>query len=526
MKKKLPRIADFSQRREAEVEVNAGARLPSAQARVEENKNVQINNQKNRAAQKFPLERNGPLILGSISVLDLVYVVTFEHGSARKVRNLSFKLASGVAGAQSVAHGIKNHKGICFIYEAWRFTDDRPQLLTLQIFDDKDVVKEIDFCPVSLDLCLKNEEAEVLRKICPLINSELKKRLGENSVLYKVFETHTNIKNQPQNTHSKLVGSIDCMIGDELHGWAYAADAPEEKLEIKLFDGDLLVGSATAELYRPDLEKENISDGRCHFRARVSDEVMDGSPHLLTLTSSAFPKKILAQAQITLPYRKKKFRCELITEHLFHKILMSELATSSEHHKSFFINEFSEANLLRTTGKLAQAREKFSELSELPSIRDIALVKFAELCLELNDFETLQRTMSNKSLERRIPHAAYTIQAEILSNHADLKAAWNWYKRACEQKEKCAFAEHRRMVCEAKLLASNDKTHADPDNTSLIVDLLTHSLALNYDGNVADQLVSLLLAAKGFDCADIPVNSRSALKASVLLDYSVSLLDK
>jgi GT2 family glycosyltransferase/glycosyltransferase involved in cell wall biosynthesis len=62
------------------------------------------------------------------------------------------------------------------------------------------------------------------------------------------------------------IGSVDLMSADEIIGWAWNPDQPDEILTVEVRDGDRLIASMPADLHRPDLEIVGIGHGRYGFR--------------------------------------------------------------------------------------------------------------------------------------------------------------------------------------------------------------------------------------------------------------------
>jgi GT2 family glycosyltransferase/glycosyltransferase involved in cell wall biosynthesis len=62
------------------------------------------------------------------------------------------------------------------------------------------------------------------------------------------------------------IGAVDVMSSDEITGWAWDPDQPDETLVVEVHDGDRLIASMPANLPRPDLEIVGIGHGRYGFR--------------------------------------------------------------------------------------------------------------------------------------------------------------------------------------------------------------------------------------------------------------------
>ena len=66
------------------------------------------------------------------------------------------------------------------------------------------------------------------------------------------------------------IGNVDLLSADEIVGWAWDPDQPDDSLVVEVRDGDRLIASMLADSPRPDLEAVGIGHGRYGFRfARI-----------------------------------------------------------------------------------------------------------------------------------------------------------------------------------------------------------------------------------------------------------------
>jgi hypothetical protein len=74
-----------------------------------------------------------------------------------------------------------------------------------------------------------------------------------------------------------IVENADC---NEVSGWAWypLAEAP---LGVEIYDGEKVLGTTRANLYRPDLRKAGKGDGAHAYSYRVGARLADGGPHLI-----------------------------------------------------------------------------------------------------------------------------------------------------------------------------------------------------------------------------------------------------
>jgi O-antigen biosynthesis protein len=61
------------------------------------------------------------------------------------------------------------------------------------------------------------------------------------------------------------IGNVDIMTADELVGWAWDPDLPDEPITVEILDADKSIVSIDADIYRPDLETAGFGNGRHGF---------------------------------------------------------------------------------------------------------------------------------------------------------------------------------------------------------------------------------------------------------------------
>lgn len=89
----------------------------------------------------------------------------------------------------------------------------------------------------------------------------------------------------PPSTPSKPAGAyegfLETVSCDSLSGWAWDMSQPESPLMIDLYDGDRLVATTSAELFRQDLLEARKGNGRHQFIQPTPSEIKNGQPHSL-----------------------------------------------------------------------------------------------------------------------------------------------------------------------------------------------------------------------------------------------------
>ena len=78
-------------------------------------------------------------------------------------------------------------------------------------------------------------------------------------------------------------GHLDRFGPDIIFGWIFCPERPSDPVSIELWEGDRLVGSITADIWRTDLEELHQGDGRWGFDEHFPEALEDGRPHTIDL---------------------------------------------------------------------------------------------------------------------------------------------------------------------------------------------------------------------------------------------------
>jgi hypothetical protein len=79
----------------------------------------------------------------------------------------------------------------------------------------------------------------------------------------------------------RIVGSLDAIVGNAVEGWAMNVESPTEPVTVEIFDGEHLLGSAVAFMFRPDLLAAGIGTGNHYFKFTLPEVVFDGHVHVI-----------------------------------------------------------------------------------------------------------------------------------------------------------------------------------------------------------------------------------------------------
>ena len=78
-----------------------------------------------------------------------------------------------------------------------------------------------------------------------------------------------------------LIGKVETLSADEISGWAWNPDAPDEPIEVDILDGNEHLVTVRADLSRPDLRAAGIGNGAHAFRVRGLGGLFLRSRHLI-----------------------------------------------------------------------------------------------------------------------------------------------------------------------------------------------------------------------------------------------------
>lgn len=79
-------------------------------------------------------------------------------------------------------------------------------------------------------------------------------------------------KNKILKKRKKIKGFLDGIDGQYVFGWAWDRENPEKRLEVVVYVDGEPVAEGVADIYREDLEKEGIGDGRYGFRVKLPED--------------------------------------------------------------------------------------------------------------------------------------------------------------------------------------------------------------------------------------------------------------
>jgi hypothetical protein len=105
----------------------------------------------------------------------------------------------------------------------------------------------------------------------------------------RIAGTTNELRNSPKtfpstqaiqpNQPAVFEGFLEHVSATEVIGWAVDRSRPGEPVEVEILDGDKPLATVKADLYREDLKRAGLSDGRHQFRFAVPASLRDGQSH-------------------------------------------------------------------------------------------------------------------------------------------------------------------------------------------------------------------------------------------------------
>jgi hypothetical protein len=85
-----------------------------------------------------------------------------------------------------------------------------------------------------------------------------------------------------QSPEGKIIGSLIAIVQNTVEGWALNVQDPAKPVTVDIFDGDRLLGSAAAFMFRPELSAAGIGNGNHYFQFALPEDVFDGNVHTIS----------------------------------------------------------------------------------------------------------------------------------------------------------------------------------------------------------------------------------------------------
>jgi hypothetical protein len=76
-------------------------------------------------------------------------------------------------------------------------------------------------------------------------------------------------------------GWLDGVTAEVIGGWAWDGNKPDSPVEVDIFDGDKKLATVVADVFREDLLKEKIGNGKHGFTYPTPGSLKDGKTHTI-----------------------------------------------------------------------------------------------------------------------------------------------------------------------------------------------------------------------------------------------------
>ncbi|HEX3994152.1 MAG TPA: glycosyltransferase family 2 protein, partial [Acetobacteraceae bacterium] len=96
----------------------------------------------------------------------------------------------------------------------------------------------------------------------------------------------------PGSAKARPIGNLDRVSFDEISGWVWDTDHPEQAVDIEILDGDVVVLKVTADQFRPDLADAGMGTGHHGFTVRNLGGILPLSRHRVRVRRAADGKDL------------------------------------------------------------------------------------------------------------------------------------------------------------------------------------------------------------------------------------------
>jgi len=223
-------------------------------------------------------------------------------------------------------------------------------------------------------------------------------------------------------TPARLNGRVDALDGNRLHGWIWDEARPEERLTVRLLQGNVAVQEVLADQSRIDLRRNGIGDGRHAFAMEIDDRVAAARADLIIVGVSPStgvelelrlppPAELAAEAAIAVPLARFFDRVEALIA----------LQRRSQLTQKELLDKVGELGLRLTEYRQREQETKQAEEGEAQSGISVRL---AELDVFLLRFDQTLRSFDDRLVairkEAKAPLRQVTVLLGFLSGLAAL----------------------------------------------------------------------------------------------------------
>jgi hypothetical protein len=126
------------------------------------------------------------------------------------------------------------------------------------------------------------EEPDSLRKKKVVILEFVTRGLAAKYIRWEKVPLPPSVARVTEPTDLRGVdGSLDLVDAETITGWAWAGSHPDHSVDVEIYDGDALLATVTADLFREDLRDAKIGKGFHAFRLSTPRALKDGKVHTI-----------------------------------------------------------------------------------------------------------------------------------------------------------------------------------------------------------------------------------------------------
>jgi hypothetical protein len=135
-----------------------------------------------------------------------------------------------------------------------------------------------------------------------IAGNKLAAEIIENSLFNNQPAQSAINQNVPSAEPASYEGFHDATDCNSIKGWAWDSRRPNTAINVEIYDGDTLIATVTASLFRKDLLDARKGNGAHAFDYPVPARLKDGKPHTIKLK--------IAGAEINLTGTSKQIDCK------------------------------------------------------------------------------------------------------------------------------------------------------------------------------------------------------------------------
>jgi uncharacterized protein (TIGR03067 family) len=102
----------------------------------------------------------------------------------------------------------------------------------------------------------------------------------------------TTFKRAKKPDETDYAGVLELVNGDDIIGWAWDSKQPDKPVKVDVFDGDKLLATVVADMFRADLLAEKFGNGKHGFSLATPKSLKDGKAHAIRVKVSGTDEEL------------------------------------------------------------------------------------------------------------------------------------------------------------------------------------------------------------------------------------------